>query len=88
MLGSGEDAADAVQETFVLALLRLHQLRTAEAAGAGTGLNLEHYPATITNLTLVEPNRHMRKRLRRRVGRLRLDAAVLDARPRIASSSG
>jgi len=34
MLGSGEDAADAVQEAFVLALLRLHQLRTADAAGA------------------------------------------------------
>jgi len=34
MLGGGEDAADAVQETFVLALLCLHQLRTADAAGA------------------------------------------------------
>ena len=29
-----EDAADAVQETFVLALARLDQLRDADAAGA------------------------------------------------------
>ena len=48
--------------------------------GAGTGLNLAHYPASVTNLTLVEPDRHMRKRLRRRVAKQRPDAAVLDAR--------
>jgi len=33
-LSAGEDAADAVQETFVFALARLDQLRDADAAGA------------------------------------------------------
>jgi len=31
--------------------------------GAGTGLNLEHYPATIESLSLVEPDPHMTKQL-------------------------
>ena len=35
--------------------------------GAGTGLNLEHYPADVTELVLTEPDEHMVKRLRRRV---------------------
>lgn len=34
ILGRREDAADAVQETFLLAVVRLHQLRSASAAGA------------------------------------------------------
>jgi len=34
ILGRREDAADAVQETFVLALARLNQLRDASAAGS------------------------------------------------------
>lgn len=32
--------------------------------GAGTGLNLEHYPEGIEGLTLTEPDPHMTKRLR------------------------
>jgi ubiquinone/menaquinone biosynthesis C-methylase UbiE len=32
--------------------------------GAGTGLNLEHYPEQIEGLTLVEPDPHMTKQLR------------------------
>lgn len=32
--------------------------------GAGTGLNLEHYPEAIEGLTLTEPDPHMTKRLR------------------------
>jgi len=35
--------------------------------GAGTGLNLEHYPADVRSLTLVEPDRAMRQQLRRRL---------------------
>jgi ubiquinone/menaquinone biosynthesis C-methylase UbiE len=45
--------------------------------GAGTGLNVEHYPKTLTSLTFIEPNVHMRKRLRGRVERLRPNAAIL-----------
>jgi len=40
--------------------------RTVEI-GAGTGLNLEHYPPAVTELMLVEPSRYMAAKLRRRV---------------------
>ena len=35
--------------------------------GAGTGLNLAHYPAAVTRLVLTEPDRHMRRRLTARL---------------------
>jgi SAM-dependent methyltransferase len=35
--------------------------------GAGTGLNLDHYPETIESLTLVEPDPHMTKQLRQKL---------------------
>jgi len=35
--------------------------------GAGTGLNLEHYPEGIEGLTMVEPDPHMTKQLRARL---------------------
>lgn len=35
--------------------------------GAGTGLNLPHYPESVERLVLTEPDRHMRRRLERRV---------------------
>src|SRR6266700_1345197 len=47
--------------------------------GAGTGLNLEHYPEAVTRLVLAEPDRHMRRRLRRRVDALDRVAEVIDA---------
>ena len=34
--------------------------------GAGTGLNLPHYPPAVTRLVLIEPDPHMARRLRRR----------------------
>lgn len=37
--------------------------------GAGTGLNLEHYPEGIDGLTLVEPDPHMTKQLREKLAR-------------------
>ena len=40
--------------------------RTLEI-GAGTGLNLPHYPGTVTGLVLSEPDPAMARRLRRRV---------------------
>lgn len=45
------------------ALLAAARGRVMEV-GAGTGLNLEHYPETIEGLILTEPDRHMTKRLR------------------------
>ena len=47
--------------------------------GAGTGLNLSHFPPAVTRLCLVEPDPNMRKRLRRRVGG-RDDVEIVDAR--------
>jgi ubiquinone/menaquinone biosynthesis C-methylase UbiE len=35
--------------------------------GAGTGLNLDHYPSTVTELVLTEPDSPMRRRLQHRV---------------------
>jgi ubiquinone/menaquinone biosynthesis C-methylase UbiE len=40
--------------------------RTLEI-GAGTGLNLEHYPLAVTRLVLTEPDLHMATRLRSRL---------------------
>jgi ubiquinone/menaquinone biosynthesis C-methylase UbiE len=40
--------------------------RTLEL-GAGTGLNLDHYPVTVTELVLTEPDPFMARRLRRRL---------------------
>src|SRR5579864_7887712 len=47
--------------------------------GAGTGLNLAHYPPAATRLVLIEPDRYMRERLRKRAARLGQDAEILDA---------
>ncbi len=47
--------------------------------GAGTGLNLPHYPPAVTRLALIEPDPHMRRRLRSRASRLGRDAEILDA---------
>jgi ubiquinone/menaquinone biosynthesis C-methylase UbiE len=52
--------------------------RTLEI-GAGTGLNLPHYPEAVTQLALVEPDQHMARRLRGRVAAIRPAAEVLDA---------
>ena len=47
--------------------------------GAGTGLNLSHFPPAVTRLCLVEPDTDMRKRLHRRAGG-RDDVEIVDAR--------
>ncbi|MBA2505473.1 MAG: class I SAM-dependent methyltransferase [Thermoleophilaceae bacterium] len=41
--------------------------RTVEL-GAGTGLNLEHYPQAVTELVLTEPDRHMARQARAKAG--------------------
>jgi ubiquinone/menaquinone biosynthesis C-methylase UbiE len=47
--------------------------------GAGTGLNLEHYPETIGELVLVEPERAMARKLAARVGELGRPAHIVEA---------
>jgi SAM-dependent methyltransferase len=48
--------------------------------GAGTGLNLAHYPDDLDPLVLAEPDLSMRKRLQAAVGRSERKARVIDAR--------
>jgi ubiquinone/menaquinone biosynthesis C-methylase UbiE len=75
-VGKGSEDAGLREE-------RRRLLDSAEGAtlelGAGTGLNLEHYPATVTRLVLTEPDRHMRARLARRVEALGSTAEIVDA---------
>jgi ubiquinone/menaquinone biosynthesis C-methylase UbiE len=47
--------------------------------GAGTGLNLEHYPDAVTELVLAEPGEHMGKQLRAHVGRAGRPVEVVEA---------
>jgi ubiquinone/menaquinone biosynthesis C-methylase UbiE len=47
--------------------------------GAGTGLNLPHYPPAVTRLALIEPDPHMRRRLERRAARLGRDVEIRSA---------
>jgi ubiquinone/menaquinone biosynthesis C-methylase UbiE len=47
--------------------------------GAGTGLNLEHYPDAVTELVLTEPGEHMVKQLRAHVGRAGPPVEVVEA---------
>ncbi len=47
--------------------------------GAGTGLNLTHYPERLDRLVLLEPERHMAKRLERRLKRLERPAEIVRA---------
>ena len=47
--------------------------------GAGTGVNLDHYPPAVTELVLVEPDPHMAKRLRARLTASPRQATVLEA---------
>jgi ubiquinone/menaquinone biosynthesis C-methylase UbiE len=46
--------------------------------GAGTGLNLEHYPRSV-RLVLAEPDLHMRRKLAERVGESARDAELVEA---------
>jgi ubiquinone/menaquinone biosynthesis C-methylase UbiE len=66
--------------------LREMRRRTLAAAsgrtidlGAGTGANLDLYPAAVSELIFVEPNPHMLKRLRVKVGEAGVDAEVVEA---------
>lgn len=47
--------------------------------GAGTGLNLRHYPDAVTELVLTEPDYHMARRLRSRVAEAGRPVEVVEA---------
>jgi ubiquinone/menaquinone biosynthesis C-methylase UbiE len=47
--------------------------------GAGTGVNLELFPAAVTELVLAEPDEHMLKRLRVKLSQSREEGAAVEA---------
>jgi ubiquinone/menaquinone biosynthesis C-methylase UbiE len=47
--------------------------------GAGTGLNLRHYPRQVSELVLAEPGEHMARQLRRTAAATALRAEVVEA---------
>jgi ubiquinone/menaquinone biosynthesis C-methylase UbiE len=70
--GALYDLVLALGERRVMRALRAGLLagaggRTVEI-GAGTGLNVAHYPETVSELVLTEPDAEMARRLRRRAG--------------------
>lgn len=75
-IGKGSEEAGMREE-------RRQLLAAAEGAtieiGAGTGLNLQHYPDAVTRLVLAEPDRHMRARLLRRADSLRPGVQIVAA---------
>ncbi len=75
-VGKGSEEAGMREERRQL--LAAAQGATIEL-GAGTGLNLEHYPDAVTRLVLTEPDRHMRVRLGRRVEALSATAEIVAA---------
>ena len=55
--------------------------------GAGTGANLDHYPASVSSVTLVEPDRATRHHLERKVSLgARSDRVTLLPAPAVAES--
>jgi SAM-dependent methyltransferase len=82
LLAKGERRGMAARRTAVLAEARG---RTLEI-GAGTGLNLEHYPAAVDELVLTEPDPAMLPRLHRRVTELARDGHEIAARTDIVAA--
>jgi ubiquinone/menaquinone biosynthesis C-methylase UbiE len=77
------DRAFARSEAAGLAARRAALLAAARGRvlelGAGTGLNLAHYPADVERLVLTEPEEPMLRRLRERAAALDLPATVVAA---------
>jgi ubiquinone/menaquinone biosynthesis C-methylase UbiE len=75
-VSKGSEAAGLREE-------RRQLLASAEGAtieiGAGTGLNLDHYPDAVTRLVLTEPDKFMRRKLGERVGSSGRAAEIVDA---------
>ncbi len=75
-VSKGSEAAGLREE-------RRQLLASAEGAtieiGAGTGLNLDHYPDAVTRLVLTEPDKFMRRKLGERVEASGRAAEIVDA---------
>src|SRR4051812_49379489 len=74
-LAAGEGRGMAARRAALLSRARGEVLEI----GAGTGLNVEHYPDAVTRLVLTEPVAPMARRLRARVAE-RSGTEVVEAR--------
>jgi ubiquinone/menaquinone biosynthesis C-methylase UbiE len=79
MLAASEEAGLAQRRQALVADLEGEVLEI----GGGTGLNLRHYPQTVERLTVIEPDAHMARRLRDKLGDV---AAGIDVDVREASA--
>jgi ubiquinone/menaquinone biosynthesis C-methylase UbiE len=75
MLADSELAGLADRRAMLLKQTR----GTVLEVGAGTGLNLAHYPAAVRELVLVEPEEPMARRLQRRLRSTAVQARVVRA---------
>jgi ubiquinone/menaquinone biosynthesis C-methylase UbiE len=77
------DRMGAASEREGLAARRHELLADARGrvleVGAGTGINLEHYPEGIEELVLVEPERAMVRKLEQRLRELGREARIVEA---------
>lgn len=77
------DRMTATSERAGLAAQRRRLLRDARGrvleVGAGTGINLDHYPDGVEDLVLVEPERAMARKLRGRLRQLGRTAEIVEA---------
>jgi ubiquinone/menaquinone biosynthesis C-methylase UbiE len=82
IFAAGYDAFTGVAERAGLAERRHALLRQARGAtlelGAGTGVNIEHYPPEVTDLVLTEPDEYMANKLRRRLATAGRTAEVFE----------
>lgn len=67
---------DCFMDRPLLTPYRRQQLAEVQGSvleiGVGTGLNLPHYPSTLSKLVTVDPNTGMNRRLQRRVGEVKM----------------
>jgi ubiquinone/menaquinone biosynthesis C-methylase UbiE len=83
MFAAGYDTFQATMERNFMGELRDDALADARGRvveiGAGTGVNLEHYPRSIDELVCTEPEEPMAKRLRRKAAGSGLNVSVVHA---------
>jgi len=83
IFAAGYDTFQATMERNFMGDLRGDMLADARGRvveiGAGTGVNLEHYPRSIDELVCTEPEEPMAKRLRRKAAGSGLNISVVHA---------